>query len=182
MKCLYFLAPTIDSSVTISEDLHEVGVHDWFIHVISKDEGGLKKNKLHSSNYLETLDFIRTGFIGANIGFIIGVIASGVILAFEPFGPNFPKFAYFAITAFTTLFGAWEGGLYGVATENRKLARFHDDIEAGKYLFLIYARRGKGEAVKEMMAKKHPESRHVATDKHFISPFSVVRRKRNVAT
>lgn len=178
MKCLYFLAPTIKSSETISEDLHKVGVNDWFIHVISKDEAGLRKSKLHSSNYLETLDFIRTGFIGANIGFIVGVLAAALLMYLKPFGPNLPGFAYFAIVAFTTLFGAWEGGLYGVATENRKLVRFHDDIEAGKYLFLIYARSGKGEVVKTMMAEKHPESRHVATDRHFISPFSVVRRKR----
>lgn len=182
MKCLYYLAPSLDCTETLSDDLHKVGVHDWFIHIHSKDEAGLQKKHLHSSNYLEKLDFIRTGFIGANIGFIVGVLASGFILFVKPFGPVFPTFAYIAIVIFTTLFGAWEGGLYGVATENRKLSRFHDDIEAGHYLFLIYARTGKAEIVIDMLKEKHPESQHVATDRHFISPFSVVRRKRDVAT
>ncbi|MDP6674682.1 MAG: hypothetical protein QGH93_07535, partial [Gammaproteobacteria bacterium] len=71
MKCIYYLAPTLDSTSSVSNDLHNVGVNDWFLHVISKDEAGLKKEKIHSSNYLETLDFMRCGLIGANIGFIV---------------------------------------------------------------------------------------------------------------
>jgi len=179
MKCIYYLSPNLVSTRRISEDLHEVGVDDWFLHVISKDEAGLKKEKIHSSNYLETLDLLRCGFIGANIGFIVGMIAVGLLMFFKPFGPETPGFVYFLAGAFFTLFGAWEGGLIGVATENRKLERFHEDIEAGQYLILIYARRKTGDVIHSMMSAKHPEAKHVATDRHFISPFSVVRRKRN---
>ena len=75
-------------------------------------------------------------------------------------------------------FGAWVGGLTGIDSENRKLRRFHDDIEAGKYLLLIYSPKGHGEEVKTMMNNKHPEAGHVATDRHFINPFSRVRRKK----
>lgn len=63
MKCLYYLAPTLASTRTISDDLHAIGVKDWFIHVISNDEAGLKKERIHSSNYIETLDFLRTGLL-----------------------------------------------------------------------------------------------------------------------
>ena len=178
MKCMYYLAPTLDETHRISDDLHEAGVNDWFMHVVSKDEAGLKREKLHSSNYLETLDLVRDGFIGANIGFIAGVIGSGLLMYFQPFGPNVPNFVYLILIVVATLFGAWEGGLFGVDSENQKLKRFHDDIEAGKYLILIYARKGQGEVVKEMMAAKHPQARHVATDRHFVNPFAVVRRKR----
>ena len=58
MKCLYYLAPTLDSTHGISDDLHEVGVKDFFVHVISRDEAGLKQQHIHSSNYLETLDIV----------------------------------------------------------------------------------------------------------------------------
>ena len=68
--------------------------------------------------------------------------------------------------------------LTGIDSENQKLKRFHDDIEAGKYLILIYARKGEGEKIKEMMRGRHPESRHVATDRHFINPFAQVERRR----
>ena len=90
MKCMYYLAPTLVSTHQVSDDLHEVGIDDWYIHVISKDEAGLKNEKIHSSNWLETTDLLRIGFIGANIGFIAGVLIAGGLLLFEPFGPN-PK-------------------------------------------------------------------------------------------
>lgn len=178
MKCMYYLAPTLHDTHRISDDLHDAGVNDWFLHIVSKDEAGLKKEKLHSSNYLETLDLIRDGFIGANLGFIAGVIGAGLLMYFQPFGPDVPKIVYLFVIIVATMFGAWEGGLFGVDTENQKLRRFHDEIEAGKYLILIYAHKGQGETIKEMMDAKHPEARHVATDRHFINPFAVVRRKR----
>ena len=78
-----------------------------------------------------------------------------------------------------TLFGAWEGGLTGIATENKKLARFHDDIEAGKYLILVYVRRHREDEVRRMMAERHPEAELVAVDTHFINPFSDVAREQS---
>ena len=177
MKCMYYLAPTLQDAHRISDDLHDAGVNDWFLHVVSKDEAGLRREKLHSSNYLETLDLVRDGVIGASAGLIIGIIGSGLLMYFKPFGPDLPNFVYLILMLVATLFGAWEGGLFGINTENKKLARFREEIDAGKYLLLIYTRKGQGEAVKAMMAKKHPEARHVATDRHFINPFAAVRRK-----
>ena len=177
MKCMYYLAPTLVSTNQISDDLHEVGVEDWYVHVRSKDGAGIKHEKLHSSNWLETKDLLRNGFIGANMGFIVGVLAAGGIMLFEPFGPNFPGIALFFLAVVSTLFGAWVGGLTGMDSENQKLKRFHDDIEEGKYLLLIYARKGMGEKIKKMMRERHPESRHVATDRHFINPFAQVERR-----
>ena len=173
MKCLYYLAPSLDSTHRISDDLHESGVDDWFLHVVTKDEAGLKREHIHSSNYLETLDLLRSGFIGANLGFIIGVVGAGILMLTEPFGPDVPNYVYLAIVVVATMFGSWEGGLYGVATKNQKLTRFLDDIEAGKYLILIYARKHQEDTVREMMRDKHPEAQHVATDRHYINPFRV---------
>ena len=178
MKCMYYLAPNLVSTHQISDDLHNVGVDDWFLHIISRDEEGLKRDKLHSSNWLETTDLIRDGFIGANFGFIIGAVLAFLLMHFQPFGPHVPTVAAIFLVIVATLFGAWLGGLTGIDSENRKLRRFHDEIEAGKYLILIYARKGMGEKIKAMMADRHPEARHVATDRHFINPFSRVERKR----
>jgi len=178
MKCIYYLAPSLVSTQKISDDLRDVGIDDWLLHVVSKDEAGLKKEKLHSSNWLETTDLLRDGFIGANLGFIVGVLAAGSLMMFEPFGPDVPGIAFFFLVMVATLFGAWVGGLTGMDSENRKLRRFHEDIEAGQYLVLIYARKGLGAKIKEMMSERHPEARHVATDNHFINPFSQVERSR----
>jgi hypothetical protein len=172
MKCLYYVAPTLDSTHGISDDLHGVGVNDYFLHVVSRDEAGLKKQHIHSSNYLETLDVVRDGLLGAVVGFCVGLLGVWLIERFDPFGTEVPTFALFALVAVATLFGSWEGGLIGIGMENRKLAKFHDAIQDGKFLILIYALKEQEEAVRRMMRERHPESQFAAVDRHFINPFS----------
>lgn len=181
MKTNYYLSPTLKSTHQISDDLHEVGINDWFIHVISKNEEGLNKEQVHSSNYLETLDMVRDGCIGALLGFIIGVFAAAALMFFKPFGPNInmPEYVYLIVIILFMLFGTWEGGLLGVASENRKLAKFHDDLEEGKYLILIYAWEKQEEAIKKVMKKKHPEAQLVATDFKYFNPFSRLKHIEN---
>jgi len=176
MKCLYYLAPTLASTCKVSDDLHEVGVEDFYLHVITKDESGLKQQHIHSSNYLETLDVIRDGFIGAALGLVFGLIGVALLMYFQPFGDHVqvPTFVYVILVGVATLFGAWEGGLTGIASEHKKLARFHDEIEAGKYLILVYVRRHREEVVRRMMQERHPEAQLAAVDSHYINPFSKV--------
>lgn len=178
MKCLYFLAPNLTSTHDVSEDLHQVGVSDFYLHVISRDESGLKKQHIHSSNYLETLDVVRDGFIGAALGFLIGLIGIALLMYFRPFGADVqvPTFVYAILVGAATLFGAWEGGLTGIASENKKLTRFHEDIAAGKYLILVYVRKHQEDLVRKMMKERHPEAELAAVDSHFINPFSKVAR------
>jgi hypothetical protein len=171
------LAPTLQTAQKISTDLQNVGVLDWFVHIIARDEAGLKREHLHSSNYLETTDILRDGLIGANIGFIIAVLAAGTVMLLEPFGPQTPKMVYFAVVVVFTLFGAWVGGLTGIDKENKKLRRFHEDIQAGKYLILIYARKEQEDKIRDMMRERNPEARLGAIDRHFLNPFSGVRRR-----
>lgn len=176
MKCLYYLAPTLDSTHQISDDLHAVGIKDYFLHVISRDEAGLRRQQIHSSNYLETLDVVRDGVIGGVAGFLVGLVGVWLIEYFDPFGVEVPNLVYYAIVGVATLFGTWEGGLIGIGSENRKLARFHDDIGAGKFLILIYALRQQEPAVRRMMAERHPDAKLAAVDRHFINPFATPSR------
>lgn len=176
MKCFYYLSPTLESTHDISDDLHAVGVSDFFVHVISRDEAGLKKQHIHSSNYLETLDVVRDGVIGGAIGFLAGLLGVAAIKYFDPFGVEVPGFVYIAIVGVATLFGTWEGGLVGIGTENRKLAKFHDDIQAGRFLVLIYALKEQEEVVRKMMRERHPEAELAAVDRHFVNPFSAIKR------
>ncbi len=136
----------------------------------------LATERIGSSNYVETLDFLRTGLLGAYIGFFIGMFGAFLIMATKIFGTNTPVSAYFAVMLFCTMFGAWMGGMLGFGVENRKLSQFHEDIQSGQYLILIYSKKGSGETIKAMMREKHPDSKHVATDENFISPFGDVSR------
>lgn len=176
MKCLYYLAPGLGSTVEISDDLHEVGIKDFFLHVIAKDESGLVKRQIHAGNYLETLDIIREGTLGAMIGFVAGLIGAALLGNYGPF-EDIPGVVYIALAAVATLFGAWAGGLVGIENENKKLAKFHDDLEAGKYLILIYARKEQETAVTDMMRTRHPEAELAGVDSHFVNPFFAVQRR-----
>jgi hypothetical protein len=177
MKCLYYLAPTLDSTHRIADDVLAAGVDDFFLHVISRDEAGLQQQRIPCGNYLETLDLIRDGLLGAAIGFIPGLIGIGLLRYFQPFGPDVPSLVYYATFGVAILFCAWEGGLTGIATENRKLAEFHDDLQAGRYLILIYALRAQEAMVRRMMRARHPATPLAAIDRHFINPFSAVKRR-----
>jgi hypothetical protein len=175
VKCLYYTAPTLDSARRIADDLQAVGVQDFFLHVIAKDEAGLEQRNIPAGNYLETLDLVRDGLIGSAIGFCAGLIGAMLLKLFAPFGPHVPNIVYFATIAAATLFGAWEGGLTGIASENKKLAKFHDDLEAGRCLLLIYALQEQEPAVLRTMRVRHPEAQLAAIDRHFINPFSPLR-------
>jgi hypothetical protein len=177
MKCIYYLTPTLASTDQVSADLHVVGVKDFYLHVISRDHHGLKQHRIHSSNYFETLDIVRDGFIGAALGFLIGLAGIGLLIYFKPFGTYVvPAIVYAILVGAATLFGAWEGGLFGIDSENRKLAKFHDDLIAGKYLILVYVRKHREAAVRKMMQERHPDAELVAIDSHFVNPFSDVKR------
>ena len=67
-----------------------------------------------------------------------------------------PTSSIVLIVAVATMFGAWEGGLTGIATENKELHKFHHDIESGKYLILVYARKEQGAAVRSHDAREAP--------------------------
>jgi hypothetical protein len=172
MKCYYYLSPDLASTESIAEDLHNAGVSDWFMHIICKDEAGLCRKKLHSSNYIETLDVVRQGLIGTVLGFTMGVGLAALMSVTQPFGANTPGLAYFGVIFLLTCFGTWQGGLLGVHLENKKLSRFHNDIDGGKYLILVYAHKNKEGNVEQTMKKLHPEAELVGVDAQFFNPFA----------
>jgi len=177
MKCIYFLTPTLASTHQVSADLHSVGIKDFWLHVICRDECGLKRHQIHSSNYFETLDIVRDGFIGAALGFLIGLAGIGLLMYLKPFGTyEVPAWVYAILVGAATLFGTWEGGLVGIDSEHKKLAKFHDDLVAGKYLILVYVRKHRESLVRKMMQEKHPDAELVAIDSHFVNPFSNLKK------
>ena len=92
--------------------------------------------------------------LGAAIGCVAGLAGAGLLMFFQPFGPDVPHYVYFIIVGVATMFGAWEGGLTGIATENKNLKKFHRDIEAGKFLILVYARKEHGARVRPPDARQ----------------------------
>ncbi len=176
MKCLYYLTPFLESTRKINEDLHQNCVKHWFVHVLSKDENGLQRYKIHSSNYLEQLDTLRYGMIGAIAGIVFGGLVALFVDWTKLFSTKMTHNAYIGVIVFFILFGAWEGGLTGIAKENRKVALFHNELEAGAYLILIYTKKDCEAIVKELMDSQHPEAKLVAIDASFYNPLAKLQK------
>jgi hypothetical protein len=172
MKCFYYLSPSLVETGRIADDLRKSGVNHWFIHVISENEAGLSRHQLHSSNYLETMDLLRNGLIGAALGFLFALLFISAISFIELFGGSLPPLALLGIIVLLTSFGAWQGGLIGISSENRKIQPFLPAIKAGEHLLLVYANRKEEEKIHEMMEQLHPQARLAGLDAQFYNPFS----------
>ena len=171
MKRMYYLTGSLDSTEQISNDIHDAGITNWHFHVISKDEVGLYRRHIQGANLFQKHDIIRYGERGALVGFCSALLATGYAMGAEIFGAGASGFIYVAIFGLITLFGAWLGGLMGLATENQAIAQFHDEIDSGKYLILIDVHRDQEEAIRNLMASKHPETRLAQIGSTLIHPF-----------
>jgi len=171
MKRMYYLTDTIDSTEQIARDLHDAGISDWNFHVLSKDEAGLHKRHIHAANYIQKLDIVRNLERGALVGLLCGLVGMFYLNSAQPFGPNPSAMAYFTVLLTLTLFGAWTGGMAGLGVENQKIARYHDALEAGKYLLLIDVKAEEEGRVRALMGRKHPEAQFQRTGSTFINPF-----------
>jgi len=106
----------------------------------------------------------------------IGIFAAVSVNSTELFGSDIPNMAYYSIIGFFTLFGTWEGGFIGIATENKKIALFHDELKSGGYLILIYVKTISDELVKKVMDNQHINAELVAIDSNFYNPLTSLKR------
>jgi hypothetical protein len=171
MKRMYYLTDNLDSTEQISVDMRQQGITRWRFHVLSKDEAGLYERRIHSANYFQQLDIIRIGERGAIIGFVVATLIAIFVLNLKPFGSSPSALTFVAIFGFFTMFGAWVGGLAGIASENQKIAQYRGELEAGKYLIMIDVRKSEEEKVKALMEQKYPQARLMRIDSTFVNPF-----------
>jgi len=171
MQRLYYLASDIDTSERVSEALHGEGIRDWNFHVLAKDEAGLYMHHVHSATPYQQLDLIhsaeRWGFVGGGIGLIAGLVC----YALQPLAWESTALTVALMTLVGGFYGAWQGGMVGLTRENYKIAPFHDDIEAGRYLIMVDVGREHLSRVRELMATKFPTVLRCGSTGTFINPF-----------
>ena len=171
MQRLYYLANDVETSERVSEAIHDEGIRDWNFHVLSKDEAGLYVHHVHSATPFQQLDLIhsaaRWAIGGGAIGGGVGLLCLGLQLL--PWQTNALTVAI--LTLLGVFYGAWQGGMIGMTRENYKVAPFHDDIEAGRYLIMIDVRREHRARMRELMQTKFPNVLRCGSTSTFINPF-----------
>ncbi len=171
MKRLYYLTRNINVAEKVSDRLHEEGVTDWNFHVLGKDKANVVRHHLHSATPLQELDIVRSGERGVLAGFLVGVVATAVFALFTPAGEYMSMLVQISAIVLFSFFGAWLGGLVGVSTENYKIRRFHDDIEAGAFLLMVDVTHDQKRAVRDVI-DEFDQIREAGEDTTFIHPFA----------
>lgn len=151
MKRLYYLADNLDTADDVAKALHNEGISDWNFHVLSKDDAGLYRHHLHAATPLHQRDLIRTGERGALLGFAVGMAAAVFSASLIEMSSMHTMMVFSIAVILPTLFGAWLGGLVGLSTENHKITRFHNDIEAGRALLMIDVKRTHENRIRDLM-------------------------------
>lgn len=171
MKRLYYLTKNINIAEVVSDRLHEEGVTDWHFHVLGKDKANVVRHHLHGATPLQELDIIRSGERGVMMGFFVGLLAMAIVSVFTSLGQYMTLLSQAATVIGFSLFGAWLGGLVGVSTENYKIRRFHDDIEAGYFLLMVDVTQDQRRAVLDVM-DEFDHIQQAGEDSTFINPFA----------
>jgi len=167
MKRLYYLSPDIDSAEHIANDMHQKGISDGHFHVLSKDHVGLYRHHIHSANYLHEFDVIHSALRGTIVGVIIGL----TLYITVNFTAGYPALSLPLVLLIAALFGTWLGALIGLTHENYKIARFHNDIEAGKYLIMVDVHKNEEVKIKKLMERYYPQAKMSGEDSTLINPF-----------
>lgn len=170
MKRLFYLVDSIDSVESISDDLHRDGITNWRFHIVSKDEAGLYTHRLHSASVLDRTDLARFVERGMIIG---GLFALSFVLPLALWGGlDWPASAFVAMGVFLVLAGGWLGGFGGIGTENYRIRRFHNAIEAGNYLVMVDVSKAHADHMRTLMAKNHPDAVLQGEGSSFNNPFA----------
>lgn len=154
MRRIYFLAPNIEITHEIVEELRSEGIEDHHIHVLAKRDTPLQG--LPEAGMSIKTDFIAAAERGIALGGTTGLVAGLIGLRFAGFviagGPLLG-----VILAGATI-GTLAGGLAGMSTGNSKLKQFEQAIEQGELLVLVDVPRERIDTISQSITKHHPEA------------------------
>lgn len=168
---LYYIAPTLNSTVGIARDLEHEGIGYNQMHVLSKNTDGLVRHRVHTASPLETYDIVHKGGQGALIGFVAGFIFVMLLKMLNPFQVELSYWILAAIWALVTAHGAWSGGIVGTMARNYKVTPYLSEIESGQYLMLIDVRPEQHSVARQVIKSRHPDAEFRAESTTGSNPF-----------
>jgi len=152
MRRIYFLAPDIQTTHKIVDELRREGIEDRHIHILAKRDTPLED--LPEASVLQKTDFIPALERGIVLGGSAGLLAGLAGLSYAGFviagGPILG-----IIIAGATI-GSLMGGLAGMNSGNSRLHQFEAAIEKGELLLLLDIPLDRIGEITEKIEKHHP--------------------------
>ena len=152
MRRIYFLAPDIETTHKIIDELRAEGIEDQHIHVLAKRDTPLED--MPEASVFEKTDFIPAMERGTALGAATGLLAGLVGLRFAGFaiagGPVLGVLLYGATI------GAMMSGLAGLQVGNSRVKEYADAIESGELLVMVDIAEERIDAIQQSITKHHP--------------------------
>lgn len=152
MRRIYFLAPNIETTHKIVDELRAEGIEDRHMHILAKRDTPLED--LPEATEFQKTDFIPALERGAALGGTTGVLAGLLALRFAGFaiagGP------ILGILVFGATIGAIMSGLAGLQVGNSRVKDYEGAIERGELLVMVDIPKERIEAISQLITKHHP--------------------------
>ncbi|WP_349431332.1 DUF1269 domain-containing protein [Methylomarinum sp. Ch1-1] len=154
MRRIYFLAPNIEITHKIVDELRVQGIEDRHLHILAKRDTPLKD--LPEATEFQKTDFIPAVERGAALGATTGLLAGLVGLRFAGYaiagGP------ILGILVYGATIGAMMSGLAGLQVGNSKVKKYEEAIEQGELLVMVDIAKERIEEISKIITKHHPKA------------------------
>jgi len=154
MRRIYFLAPNIQVTHKIVDELRSLGIKDNHLHVLAKRDTPLQD--LPEANELQKTDFIAAVERGAALGATSGLLAGLVSLRFAGFA--IAGAPILGILVFGGTIGAMMSGLAGLRTGNSKIRKYEEAIENGELLVMVDIVKERIDEISKLITNHHPKA------------------------
>ena len=154
LKRQYWIGSDLDELEAIEQELEAGGALPGQIHVLTLDDTSAENHhRLHDVQSLMKKDLIRSGLRGLAIGLVgaVLVLAGAKLAGWTETAAGWWPFAFLAIIVLG--FATWEGGLWGIQTQNARFSRFEAALKEGKHLFFVDLSEEQGHRLNEVMRR-----------------------------
>jgi len=155
MRRIYFLAPNLEVSKKIVDELLLARIEERHIHVLAKR--GTPMESLPEATYLQKSDFIPALEQGLAVGGLTGMLA-GLVAVAMPGGLVLAGGAVLAASLAGAGVGALMSSMVGSSIGNRRIEQFDEAMEKGEFLIMIDVPKDRVEEIEALVQEHHPDA------------------------
>ena len=154
MKRIYFLAPNVEITEKIVDNLLLARIDERHIHVLAKRDTPL--GNLPEASFLQKSDFIPALEQGIVIGGLAGILL-GLVAVAIPSDLNLGGGMVLVCALAGVGFGAWVSSMVGSSIGSRRIKQFEEAIEKGEFLMMVDVPSQRIEGVEQLVKERHPQ-------------------------
>ncbi|HEY8158051.1 MAG TPA: DUF1269 domain-containing protein [Methylobacter sp.] len=152
MRRIYFLAPNIETTHEIVDELRAEGIEDRHIHILAKRDTPLED--MPEASEFQKNDFTPAVERGAALGAASGLLAGLVGLRLAGF--VIAGGTVLGILVYGATIGAMISALAGLQAGNSKVKNYEEAIDRGEVLVMVDIPKERIDATSKLIVKHHP--------------------------